>query len=242
MRRFLLLGATLLGATNATLEAQSAGTVLRGLVLDSAANRIADVELTLLPLGAVVRSDSAGRFRFPLASGGAYRIVARRIGFMADTFPVSIGDGQNKQVAVQLRRVQALARVEIRALQGGLPRLVERAEKGLSTIMLQDEIKAFRAYELNDILRFAPRFMALGRGRVVFIDGRPSRGPEDHPNPSDIAAIEMTYGMMGWDEPDLWPPWWLNRTTPVSIIMIWTTSWVADKEQRAAEEAARPRP
>lgn len=221
-----------MGPAFAVLGAQSARTVLRGVVLDSAANPVAGVALWLLPLGSTARSDSAGRFRFDLSSGGAYRIVTRQIGFAADTFAVMVGDGQNKQVALQLTRVQALARVEVRAFAGPMPRLVDRAARGISTIMLQEEIKAYRIYELNDLLRFVPRFSTPGRGSIVFIDGRPSRGREDHPNPSDIAAIEMTYGMMGWDEPDLWPPYWLNRSSPVSIIMIWTYSYVADAERR----------
>lgn len=231
MRRLLLIFAFLMGPAFAGLDAQSAPTVLRGVVLDSAANPVAGVALWLLPTGAVARTDSVGRFRFELESGGSYRIVSRQIGFAADTFPVSVRDGQNKQVAMQLTRVRSLARVEVRAFAGVMPRMVDRASKGISTVMLQEEIKAYRIYELNDLLRFVPRFSTLGRGTLVFIDGRPSRGREDHPNPSDIAAIEMTYGMMGWDEPDLWPPSWLHRTSPVAIIMVWTYSYVADAER-----------
>lgn len=232
MRRLLLVWSILIGPAFAALGAQSARTVLRGVVLDSAANPLAGVALWLLPLGAVARTDSVGRFRFDLEAGGAFRIVSRQIGFVADTFAVTVRDGQDRQVALQLTRVRSLARVEVRAFAGVMPRLVDRASKGISTIMLQEEIKAYRIYELNDLLRFVPRFSAPGRGTVVFIDGRPSRGPEDHPNPSDIAAIEMTYGMMGWDEPDLWPPFWLNRSSSVSIIMVWTYGYVADAEQR----------
>lgn len=231
----LLLALTCGAAWFGPVEGQQPRTVLQGTVADSSATPLADVELTLLPLGLRTRTDTAGQFVFEVAAGQAYRLIARRIGFVPDTFAVTLQPGVVNRRWFTLSRIQWMLRAEIVALQYVLPRLLERADRGISQVMLQDEIKAYRVYEVTDLLRFVPIFNRIGRGQIVFIDGRPSRGRHDHPNPSDIVAIEITDGLMGWNEPDLWPPFWLNRSDRVSIVMIWTRAYTSEMAARRAE-------
>lgn len=232
--RSLIAGVLSCALLAGTAAAQRSSAVLRGVVVDSAATPVPNVELTLLPLGVRTRSGADGRFSIAVASGGAYRLVTRRIGFVADTLPVVLRDGEVTETQVQLGRVGLLVAREIRAMQLALPRMIDRVERGISTVMLPEEIKAYRLYNVEDMLRYVPRFQ---RRSVVMVDGRPVRDPMDYPHPNDIAAVELARGMYGWDDPDLWLPMWYRRDSFRDVIMIWTKPFVADAPFRRFEEA-----
>lgn len=207
-----------------TARAQGAGALLRGVVEDSASAPIPEVELTLLPLGLRARSDAEGRFSISVPMAGEFRVVARRVGFVPDTFAVALRAGETVQARFRLGRVGLLVAQEVRALQFTLPRTVDRVDRGISQLMLADEIKAFRVFDLTDMLGFVPRF---SRVSAVYVDGRPVRSRLDLPHPNDVAAVELARGMVGRDFPDLWVPATQRRDASRDVVMIWTVFHVA---------------
>lgn len=226
---FIGLAGILAVSTNAHAQAApSESALLRGVVEDSAAAPIPDVELTLLPLGLRARTDQDGRFSIAVPTAGAYRLVARRIGFVPDTFALTLAPGETER-RFRLGRVGLLVAMEIRELQFALPRMVDRINRGISQVMLPDEIKAYRLYDVADMLRYVPRFQ---RRSVVLVDGRPVRDPMDYPHPNDIAAVELARGMWGWDDPDLWLPMTYRRDSFRDVVMIWTVFFVAEAERK----------
>lgn len=238
MRFTIFVG--LAGILAGTVGAQAPGSprespLLRGVVVDSAEAPIPAVELTLLPLGLRTRSDEEGRFSISVPTAGVYRVVARRIGFVPDTFAVTLPAGRTVEARLRLGRVGLLVAREVRALQFTLPRTVDRVDRGISQLMLADEIKAFRLFDLADMLGFVPRFSRVG---AVFVDGRPVTSRLDLPHPNDVAAVELARGMVGRDFPDLWVPATQRRNVSRDVVMIWTVFHVA-RAQTARIDAAR---
>lgn len=80
-RRLAAVLLPLLFLAPASLSAQSRTTAIRGTVVDSTGQPVADAEVTLGLGGAAVRTDALGRYRIEDPPGGAHWVFVRRVGF-----------------------------------------------------------------------------------------------------------------------------------------------------------------
>lgn len=136
-------------------------TWLTGTVRGPAGEPLPNVEVTALTGDRVVRSDSLGRFRFPLTGTGGAVVLARAMGYAA-AFHTVVPDSTASLVwNPRLRSVQQLAAQLVKA--SGLPiRLASwryddfmaRRAKGVGKFLVADEI--WNTTSLGDALNRVP--------------------------------------------------------------------------------------
>ncbi len=220
----------LLFASQPSVHAQQPRGSIRGVVLSADATPLADVSVTLEPGRVDVRSAADGSFTFSSLAAGRYTIIARRVGYRPDSVTVTLAAGAHERVVLRPSS-QMLETVTVSALRAGLPRVFERAERGLGAVMYADEIMELPLYDLRDLLTFSPRFQVGMKRVIIYVDGRPVRNDLQIPNKADIAAIEVHRGYMGLREPELWLPLGHSISTSGGIVLVWTRQYV-DRENR----------
>lgn len=127
----------------------------------------------------------------------------------------------------------------ISARRSDLPFVADREARGLGVVMFAEEIEKFPVYNMQDILQFYSRFSLGQRRRVIMVDGRPIRGSWEIPHKLDIAAMEAQRGFLGVNEPDLWLPNGVSRTTGATVLLIWTKPYIEWQRQQAEKQRAR---
>ncbi len=213
------------------IQAQAMRGSITGLVLASDATPVPDVSVILEPGRVEVRSAADGSFTFTSLAAGRYTVIARRVGYRPDSATVTLASGAHVRVVLRPGS-QMLEAVTVSALRAGLPRVFERAERGLGAVMYADEIERTPLYNVMDLLDFSPRLKLGVYGRIFYVDGRYIRDPRrDLPHKLDVAAIEVHRGYMGLREPELWLPAGRSIASGGAVVLIWTRQYV-DRENR----------
>jgi Carboxypeptidase regulatory-like domain len=93
--------------------------VISGTVLDSRLQPLKDVELQLVGTGHRAISYETGQFFFSGLAQGSYVLRARRLGFSPNSLTVTVGKGEEHEIAMKLTALgQTLTTVEIREKSG----------------------------------------------------------------------------------------------------------------------------
>jgi TonB family protein len=197
-----------LGAPGAS-GAQSVGAVA-GVVTDSSGSPLGGVEILMSGGEPRTRSDERGAFLLTGVATGERAVVARRLGFRAESVYVRIGAGDTAVARLRLRGVAPmLSMVVVRARKqrsGRLADYYDRLESGNGGYFItRDRLDFGDPRSLTDVLRRAPGVDVI-RGRVrlrgrscpplVWLDGSPMPAGEVDINsfpPSSIEGIEL-YG------------------------------------------------
>lgn len=190
------------------------------------------------------RSGANGRFVIRGLTPANYALVVRRPGFAQSVTPVTVTASQVTRVSIQLS-VATLETVEISARRSELPYVADREARGMGVVMYAEEIEKLPVYSTQDILQFYPRFNLGRRGQsVIMVDGRPIRGSWEIPHKLDIAAMEAQRGFIGVNEPDLWMPNGVSRSTGATVLLIWTKPYIGwlrqeEEKKRVRDSTAR---
>src|SRR5262245_57769843 len=108
---FVPLVARLTGA-----QEQGRGGSISGLVRDSLSVPVGGADIGLRPGGQRTRTDSAGRFAFIGVDPGSYTVVARKVGFIPETWDVKLTKASRMDITIVLgRRLPMLDTVVTRA-------------------------------------------------------------------------------------------------------------------------------
>ncbi len=184
------------------------------------------------------RSGANGRFVIRGLTPANYALVVRRPGFAQSVTPVTVTASQATRVSIQLN-VATLETVEISARRSELPYVADREARGMGVVMYAEEIEKLPVYNTQDILQFYPRFRLGQMRQIIMVDGRPIRGSWEIPHKLDIAAMEAQRGFIGVNEPDLWMPNGVSRSTGATVLLIWTKPYIAWQRQEAEKKQAR---
>lgn len=242
--------ATVLALQGALLHAQASPGSVEGVITTADSTVLANTVVLLLrselPRDPSVnvadsfttRSGANGRFVIRGLTPANYSLVVRRPGFAQSITPVTVTASDVTRVSIQLD-VATLETVEISARRSDLPFVADREARGLGVVMYAEEIEKLPVYNTQDILQFYPRFRLGQRGQIIMVDGRPIRGSWEIPHKLDIAAMEAQRGFIGVNEPDLWLPIGVSRTTGTTVLLIWTKPYIEWQRQQAEKQRER---
>lgn len=246
-RAFLILAT----AVPLAAQSQSSGALIPdslsssidGTVKDSLGLPVVGASVFIAPVGAILRTDSAGKFLARRLPSGALTISVRRLGFAPLHSQVAVHVGEQLALNLAMQRLpQTLAEVEVRAVREcpryAIDGVLCRRESGMGFFMNRQEILAKKvAYPmllLRDVdgfrqnLNGSPRTVESTVGwrciRTV-VDGgfRYSRSPIQRP--SDVYAIEV------YQPPDIPPEyqhlyWDVSRNqkyhNPCTLVVMWS--------------------
>jgi hypothetical protein len=85
-------------------RAQTRGGTITGMVRDSVSVPIASADIMLRPGGQRTRTDSAGRFTFTGLDPNSYTVVARKVGFLPETWDVKLAGSSRMDITIVLGR------------------------------------------------------------------------------------------------------------------------------------------
>jgi len=132
--------------------------IFSGTITDSGGAPIFGAILEEAATSTRTMSDSLGRFRLAGLDPGLMFFRARKLGYLAEYFPISGVGGRTVTATIKLRPAgQQLAAVTVRdkALSGDrkLRGFYERAAKGTGIFIERDELLRRNATQLSDVLR-----------------------------------------------------------------------------------------
>jgi hypothetical protein len=110
-------------------------------------NPIANVHVSVIDARVAAISDERGRFTLQL-SAGQHRIVARRIGFRADTVNVAVTQGA--RTSIEIRLVEAATIMAPTVVTG--TRELQRREEGSVTVDVLDGAEVRRTRAISGLL------------------------------------------------------------------------------------------
>ncbi len=130
----------------------------RGTVIDSGGAPIFGAIIEEAATATRTMSDSLGRFRLLGLDPGLLFVRARKLGYLAEYFPITGVSGKTVTATIKLRPAgQQLAAVTVRdralAGDGKLRGFYERAAKGTGIFIERDELLRRNASQLSDVLR-----------------------------------------------------------------------------------------
>lgn len=191
--------------------------VVRGTVVDTAGEVIADADVGSVALRRLTKSDAQGRFSLTDLPAGTLELSVRRLGYQPTTVTVMVGPPTDSLRVVLRHHPTTLTAVELaeRAMRQMLwiEDFHRRRISGLGTYVSREEIENRRAIRASDLLRNLPgiRFVSMqGRTGVRFVssavqrrdcipmiwlDGQRAPGMEiDEIVVTDIEGIELYNG------------------------------------------------
>lgn len=253
-----------LAATNRALAQGAAPQAVRGVVQDSSGIGVPNVEVVLPALALSVRTDSAGRWRFPAVPPGRHELIARRLGLLSRRGTLEIIAGDTSRIVITVSStVQTLARVIVSARRNALPGTFARQEARLGQVFFAEDIEAKKMFfmDIHEMIRDMPRIgQAMRRVRVGCVDGgspffvNGRRLPRTgllrmYVTPYEVEAFEVVRGRGAYADEQRRLPGAENRAERVldpdialcsGVVLIWTKSYVARKN--AASPASAPKP
>src|SRR4051812_15847475 len=170
MRIPLVLIAALALAT-ARVDAQQR--TLRGIVTDSAGYPLPNVEVRIMEIGRMARSDAQGRFAIERIGDRIIDITFRRLGYEVRSVRVSLINGEGDSLRVVMRAEPLrLAQVNIEEKEDNHPFFNEyekRRQRGIGTFITQKDIEKLNTSYPSDAFRRLPgmRFVSIGSGMGV---------------------------------------------------------------------------
>lgn len=235
---------------------KDAGASVSGSVRDSAGRPIADAEVGVL--GSVrVRTDAAGEYRIANLVAGRAMVTARRIGFVAETRPLRLVEGEGRQLDFVLAAsVQSLDPASVVAKRepydARLAGFHERSKQQIGHFVTRERIDRANSATLVDVLREIPgmRISGLGLGTrlvrirsstcppLIFVDGFPASAGEFDLDMIDVKTVEgiEVYSGLGSLPAEFSGPRDLDRC---GVIAIWSRP-ARSRRGEVALAAARP--
>jgi hypothetical protein len=213
---------------------------LSGLVKDSAGTAIANVEVTALSLGKVVRTDTAGKFFLPAVPSGSTKVSFRRLAYEPAILSIKVEEDDTTEVEVKLGVVAQRLTAMIVEAPSDRSRFLEAFERrraqGIGHFITRADIEKRNPLRLSDMMRTIPgaelwpsqngqvalRFARNGPRNCppqFFIDGIQANGfnVDDMP-PGDVEGVEIYFGASG-----LPPEFNRMRSTAIcGVVAIWT--------------------
>jgi hypothetical protein len=203
-------------ASGVDLAAQDRGR-LHGIVVDSAARPIADVDVSVAAARQLTRTDSAGAFLFVRLPADSVSILVRRIGFQPQRVVAMPGEATPPLRVVLVRDPTMLEGVEVNARlarkRSGIEDFYRRRARGVGTYFTRDDFVERHSQRASDLLREVPglRFVRIPGGMgirfnssaivrrdctpMIWLDGQRAPGLEiDDVPASDIEGLELYNG------------------------------------------------
>jgi hypothetical protein len=193
-----------------------------GAVRDESGSPIGGAEIRLAAGQPNVISDSLGRFQVTNLPAGTFVIHARRLGFAAQDFPITLSAGQRRNVRLDLPHMAyQLSAVEISAPETNrkFEEFFSRRSFGLGTYVAKKEIQNRNAFNTTQLLQGIPGLLVRQSGNqwiiqsqrcggdpfsntppqppIVFVDGfmaQDGAGALDAIKPNEVEAIEVYQG------------------------------------------------
>ena len=174
--RILVALIAMLALAGARVDAQQR--TLRGIITDSAGYPLPNVEVRIMEIGRMTRSDPQGRFAIERIGDRIIDITFRRLGYEVRSVRVSLINGEGDSLRVLMRAEPLkLARVEIEAKEENHPFFNEyekRRQRGIGSFITQKDIEKLNTSYPSDAFRRLPgmRFVSIGGGMGVrFMSG-----------------------------------------------------------------------
>ena len=194
---------------------------LRGMVTDTAGYPIPNVEVRIMELGRMARTDTAGIFAINRISDRVIDVTFRRLGYEVRFVRVSLINGEGDSLLVKLiAEPVRLASVEVEEKEERHRYFTEfdqRRERGVGTFITKEQIEKLNTSYTSDAFRRLPgmrfvnvtggmgvRFMSSTgirgtRGSecapTIWVDGQAAVGMEvDDIRAGDIHGIEIYRG------------------------------------------------
>jgi hypothetical protein len=204
-------------------DAHAQQRVIRGIVTDSAGYPLPNVEVRIMELGRMARTNVEGRFTIDRVSLRIVDLTARRLGYEVRSVRVSMINGEGDSLRIVLRAEPLrLNTVEIEAKEEKHPFFAEyerRRERGIGTFVTQKDIEKLNTSYPSDAFRRLPgmRFVQVSGGMgvrfistvgslrgprgggecvpTIWMDGQAAPGMEiDEIRAQDIFGIEIYRG------------------------------------------------
>lgn len=230
--------ALLLALAAPAASAQRLGAIT-GVVKDEGGARVRDVEVSIPKTGALVRTDSLGRFILPRLVPGMFDVSLRRLSYtpMIMSLEVTAGDTTDVDVtlnaaAEQLTTVVVQANKERKRQLDGFE---ERRKIGLGHFVTRAQIESRSPLVLSEMLRTIPGTQLMPTnitGRVTLRFARRSDCPPayfldglyianfniDDVPPRDVEGVELYAGFAGL------PSEFAKQTgiQACGVVVIWT--------------------
>jgi hypothetical protein len=239
-RRRRLACVTVVLSFPAAAAAQARAGAVSGVVKDSSGQVLANVEVTALKIGKVVRTDTAGAFLIAGIPSGSTDLTFRRLAYEPVVLSVQIPTNDTTDVEVTLgvvaQKLTAVVVQEHAAQLRTLEAFERRRKEGVGHFITRADIEARNPLRLSDMMRMIPgavllpgsngnvslRFARVGRNNCppqFWIDGVQATafGIDDMP-PGDVEGIEIYAGAAGL------PPEFnkLHSTAACGTVAIWT--------------------
>ena len=146
---------------------------LRGIVTDSAGYPLPNVEVRIMELGRVARSDVQGKFAIDRITDRIVDVTFRRFGYQVRMVRFSLinGEGDSARVVMRAEPIRLQA-VEIEAREEGHPFFNEyetRRQRGIGSFITQKDIEKLNTSYPSDAFRRLPgmRFVQANGGMGV---------------------------------------------------------------------------
>ena len=146
---------------------------LRGLVTDTAGYPLPNVEVRIMELGRMARSDVQGKFAIDRITDRIVDVTFRRFGYEIRTVRISMinGEGDSARVVMRAEPIRLQA-VEIEAREDNHPFFSEyeqRKQRGIGQFITQKDIERLNTSYPSDAFRRLPgmRFVQVNGGMGV---------------------------------------------------------------------------
>lgn len=194
---------------------------LRGIVTDTAGYPLPNVEVRIIEIGRLARTDLKGAFAIDRISDRVVDLTVRRLGYEVRLVRVSLINGEGDSLRIVMRAEPLrLAQVDIEEKEDNHPFFNEyerRRERGIGNFITRKDLEKLNTSSPSDAFRRLPgmrfvsvsggmgvRFMSsiglrgAGRGGCVptiWLDGQAAPGMEiDEIRAGDIHGIEIYRG------------------------------------------------
>jgi hypothetical protein len=193
---------------------------LRGIVTDTAGYPIPNVDVRIMDIGRMTRTDVKGAFAIDRISDRVVDVTVRRLGYEVRSIRVSLINGEGDSLRIVMRAEPLrLAQVDIEEKEENHPFFNEyekRRERGIGSFITRQDLEKLNTSYPSDAFRRLPgmrfenvsggmgvRFMSAigmrgGRGGCVptiWLDGQAAPGMEiDEIRAGDIHGIEIYRG------------------------------------------------
>jgi hypothetical protein len=202
--------------------AHAQGRNLRGIVTDTAGYPLPNVEVRIMELGRIARTDVNGSFRMERITDRIVDVTARRLGYEMRFVRVAMINGEGDSLRIVMRAEPLkLGAVNIEEREENHPFFNEyerRRERGIGSFITRKDLEKLNTSHPSDAFRRLPgmrfvnvsggmgvRFMSAlglgGRGRggdcvpTIWVDGQAAPGLEiDEIRSQDIHGMEVYRG------------------------------------------------
>jgi hypothetical protein len=213
--------------------------VLRGVVNDSTGAPIADVDIGIVSVHRLARTDVKGHFSIDRLPNGTFDVSARKLGYAPQTLQLAVTDAMEYSYTVTLVGQAALLDgmdVSEKRQRIAVEEFYERRTRGIGVFFTRDDLAARQAHAPSDVLRSTPgvrfvkagggqgiRFVSPSNGRkdctpTLWIDGQLARGAElDDISVNDVEGMEIYQSLSTTPA-----QFWRGNGTPCGTIVVWS--------------------